>query len=46
MFDLVTAIETQYYWPDLVNDMREILRVLAPGGTLVIIAESYKNGKF
>ncbi len=46
MIDLVTAIETQYYWPDLVNDMREILRVLAPGGTLVIIAESYKNGRF
>ena len=44
-FDLVTAIETQYYWPDLVNDMREILRVLKPGGTLVIIAESYRKGK-
>ncbi|HET7106753.1 MAG TPA: class I SAM-dependent methyltransferase [Candidatus Acidoferrum sp.] len=43
-FDLVTAIETQYYWPDLVNDMREILRVLKPGGTLVIIAETYKGG--
>ena len=42
-FDLVTAIETQYYWPDVVNDMREILRVLKPGGTLVIIAESYKG---
>jgi SAM-dependent methyltransferase len=46
VFDLVTAIETQYYWPDLVKDMQEILRVLAPGGTLVIIAESYKSGKF
>jgi ubiquinone/menaquinone biosynthesis C-methylase UbiE len=42
-FDLVTAIETQYYWPDLENDMREILRVLKPGATLVIIAESYKG---
>ena len=42
-FDLVTAIETQYYWPDLVDDMREILRVLKPGGTLVVIAESYKG---
>jgi SAM-dependent methyltransferase len=42
-FDLVTAIETQYYWPGLVNDMKEILRVLKPGGTLVIIAESYKG---
>ena len=43
-FDLVTAVETQYYWPDVVNDMREIRRVLKPGGTLVIIAETYRNG--
>jgi ubiquinone/menaquinone biosynthesis C-methylase UbiE len=45
-FDLITAIETQYYWPNLTTDMQEILRVLAPGGTLLIVAESYKNGKF
>ena len=43
-FDLVTAIETQYYWPELVNDMREILRVLKPGGVLLVIAEHYKGG--
>ena len=41
MFDLVTAVETHYYWPDLPNDAREILRVLKPGGTLVVIAEAY-----
>jgi len=45
-FDLVTAVETQYYWPDLVKDMREILRVLKPGGTLIIIAESYKGSRY
>jgi ubiquinone/menaquinone biosynthesis C-methylase UbiE len=45
-FDLVTAVETQYYWPDLVKDMREILRVLKPGGTLIVIAESYKGSKY
>jgi SAM-dependent methyltransferase len=44
MFEVVTAVETQYYWPDLVNDMREILRVLKPGGTLAVIAESYRHG--
>jgi len=44
-FDLVTAIETQYYWPDLRGDMREILRVLKPAGRLVVIAEMYKGGK-
>jgi SAM-dependent methyltransferase len=43
-FDLVTAVETQYYWPDLLKDMQEILRVLKPGGTLIVIAESYRNG--
>lgn len=45
-FDLVTAVETQYYWPDLVKDMQEILRVLKPGGRLIVIAESYRNGAY
>jgi len=45
-FDLVTAVETQYYWPDLVRDMQEIRRVLKPGGKLVVIAESYKRGAY
>jgi ubiquinone/menaquinone biosynthesis C-methylase UbiE len=44
--DLVTAVETQYYWPDLLKDMQEVLRVLKPGGTLLIIAESYKKGAY
>jgi SAM-dependent methyltransferase len=43
-FELVTAVETQYYWPNLVKDMQEVLRVLKPGGTLIIILESYKKG--
>jgi ubiquinone/menaquinone biosynthesis C-methylase UbiE len=45
MFDLATAVETHYYWPDLNADMLEVLRVLKPGGALVIIAEAYKGGK-
>ena len=45
-FDLVTAIETHYYWPDLAGSMREIRRVLKPGGTLIIIAESYRGSRF
>lgn len=45
-FDLVTAVETQYYWPNLLQDMQEIRRVLKPGGTLVIIAEVYKKGAY
>lgn len=42
-FDLVTAVETHYYWPDFPNDLREVLRVLKPGGHLLIIAETYKG---
>ena len=42
-FDVVTAIETQYYWPNLQGDMKEILRVLKPGGRLMVVAESYKG---
>lgn len=45
MFDLVTAVETHFWWPDLPADMREVLRVLKPGGTLIIIAEIYKGAK-
>jgi ubiquinone/menaquinone biosynthesis C-methylase UbiE len=45
-FDLAIAIESQYYWPDLVGDLREIRRVLNPGGRLVIIAETYKGGRY
>lgn len=45
-FDLVTAVETHYYWPDLAADLREVLRVLKPRGTCIIIAETYKGGKF
>jgi len=45
-FDVVTAVETHYYWPDLAKDIREIQRVLKPGGKLVIIAEMYKGGKY
>lgn len=45
-FDLVTAVETQYYWPDLVKDMQEVRRVLKPGGQLLVILESYKRGAY
>ncbi len=45
MFDVVTAIETQYYWPNLEGDMKEILRVLKPGGRLMVVAENYKGAR-
>lgn len=42
-FDLATAVETHYYWPDLPRDVREVMRVLKPGGRFVIIAETYRG---
>ena len=43
-FDVVTAVETHYYWSNIVTDFQEILRVMKPNGTLVNIAESYNRG--
>src|SRR5215467_1834715 len=45
-FDVVTAIETHYYWPHLSTDLQEILRVLRPGGSFMILAETYKGRSF
>jgi SAM-dependent methyltransferase len=42
-FDLVTAVETHYYWPNLARDVGEVKRVLKPGGRFVIIAETYRG---
>ena len=36
----MTAFETHYYWPELPGNLREIRRVLRPGGRLVSIAEA------
>lgn len=38
-FDIVTAVETYYFWPDKLNDLKEIRRVLKKGGTLVMVFE-------
>lgn len=43
MFDLITAVETHFWWPNLPGDMREVFRVLKPGGMLILIAEVYKG---
>ena len=42
-FDLATAVETHYYWPDLVANLAEIRRVLRSGAPLVLIAETYRD---
>ncbi len=43
-FDLVTAIETYYFWPNLAAAFQEIKRILKTGGHLLIISEMVKDG--
>ena len=39
-FDIVTAFETVYFWPDIVKSFGEVKRVLKPGGMFLIGCES------
>jgi len=38
-FQLVTAFETVYFWPDIERSFAEVLRVMSPGATFCIINE-------
>ena len=38
-FDLVTAVETVYFWPNLPDCLQEVRRVLKPGGKFAIMIE-------
>lgn len=38
-FDLVSAFETVYFWPNLRRGFREVHRVLTPGGRFLIVCE-------
>ena len=42
-FDVVTAFETVYFWPELAQNFREVYRVLKPGGIFFICNEA--NGE-
>ncbi len=44
-FDLVTAIETHFWWPNPAEDMKEVARVVRPGGAVIVIAEIYQGAK-
>ncbi len=42
-FDLVTGIETYYFWPDKLNDLKEVRRVMRRNGTLLLVFEMMKD---
>lgn len=46
MFDIVTAFETCYFWPDIIEDLKEVRRVLKDGGMLLIVNEMYEHSSF
>ncbi len=42
-FDLVTAVETVYFWPNLPDCLQEVRRVLKHGGRFAIMVEVVDN---
>ncbi len=44
-FDIVTAIETYFFWPNLESDMKEVLRVLRPKGKLLLVSEIVRKAE-
>ena len=42
-FDIVTGFETVYFWPDFVNDCKEVRRVLKDEGIMFICNEAIPN---
>lgn len=44
-FDVVTAFETIYFWPEITDCFRAVLRVLKPGGVFMITNEAGKKNE-
>ena len=43
-FDLVTAFETVFFWPDTEKNIKEVFRIVKPGGMFVVI-NNYGNAE-
>lgn len=45
-FDIITGFETIYFWPDFINDLKEVNRVLKKNGLLFFCNEAvYREGE-
>jgi len=42
-FDKIVTIESFYFWPDPVDNLREVLRTLKKGGTFLLVADIYQK---
>ena len=45
-FDLVSAFETYYFWTNFPDALKEIKRVLKPGGKLLLVNEMVQDGVY
>ena len=45
-FDLVTAFESYYFFPDLPGGLKEIRRTIKPGGELLIVNEAHLSESY
>lgn len=43
MFNKIITVESFYFWPNPAENLREVLRVLKPEGTFLLIAEIYQK---
>lgn len=45
-FTKVISVESAYYWPEPARGLREILRVLAPGGSAWVLINYYRDNPY
>ncbi|MGH9711646.1 MAG: methyltransferase domain-containing protein, partial [Candidatus Acidiferrales bacterium] len=45
-FDTAISVESSYYWPDPAAGIREIFRVLRPGGSAWILSNYYSDNSY
>lgn len=42
-FDKIVTVESFYFWPDPVENLKEVLRVLKTGGVFLLVADIYQK---